>query len=201
MRREDLFEAIGMVKESQLAVCEKHRNPSVVTHREDSKMKNGKYSANSKRKGMPKIWLIAAIIAAMVFLMGCAVAYVLSLDNLVLGTEYIEDRTGITEPRTQLSLQGFVGSNSYQAAKEWFDFLQTYDPDGAIEFSDEADNVEFPEDYQFYFLYSMEMKQKLDEICEKYDLDLLGPMLVDTTADNMFRELGIRVYDCLKKLL
>ncbi len=191
MRREDLFEAIGMVKESQLAVCEKHRNPSVVTHREDSKMKNGKYSANSKRKGMPKIWLIAAIIAAMVFLMGCAVAYVLSLDNLVLGTEYIEDRTGITEPRTQLSLQGFVGSNSYQAAKEWFDFLQTYDPDGAIEFSDEADSVEFPEDYQFYFLYSMEMKQKLDEICEKYDLDLLGPMLVDTTADNMFRELGI----------
>ena len=191
MRREDLFEAIGMVKESQLAVCEKHRNPSVVTHREDSKMKNGKYSANSKRKGMPKIWLIAAIIAAMVFLMGCAVAYVLSLDNLVLGTEYIEDRTGITEPRTQLSLQGFVGSNSYQAAKEWFDFLQTYDPDGAIEFSDEADNVEFPEDYQFYHLYSLEMKEKLDEICQKHDLELLGPMLVDTTAENMFYELGI----------
>ena len=73
MRREDLFEAIGKVKESQLAVCEKHRNPSVVTHREDSKVNNGgKYCKQTKSKRMPRIWLIAAIIAAMVFLMGCA---------------------------------------------------------------------------------------------------------------------------------
>ena len=192
MTREDLLHAIGTVEESRLARCEKHRNPSVVTHREDSKMKNGgKYCKQTKSRRMPRVWLIAAIIAAMVFLMGCAVAYVLSLDNLVLGTEFIEDRTGETEPRTRLSLQGYVGSPSYQAAKEWFDFLQTYDPDGAIEFSDEANNVEFPEDYQFYHLYSVEMKEKLDQICQKYDLELLGPMIVDTTAENMFRELGI----------
>ena len=144
------------------------------------------------RKRSPKrMWLIAAIIALILCLVGCAVAYVLSLDGMILGTEFIEDRTGVTEPRTRLSLQGYVGSPSYQAAKEWFDFLQTYDPDGAIEFSDEADNVEFPEDYQFYHLYSLEMKEKLDEICNKYDLELLGPMLVDVTADDMFRELGI----------
>ena len=72
MRREDLFEAIGMVEESRLARCEMHRNPSAVTHREDSKMKYGKYSTNTKRKGMPRIWVIAAIIAAMVLMMGCA---------------------------------------------------------------------------------------------------------------------------------
>lgn len=144
------------------------------------------------RKRSPKrMWLIAAIIALILCLMGCAVAYILSLDGMILGTEFIEDRTGETEPRTRLSLQGYVGSPSYQAAKEWFDFLQTYDPDGAIEFSDEADNVEFPEDYQFYHLYSVQMKEKLDEICDKYDLELLGPMLVDVTADDMFRELGI----------
>ena len=144
------------------------------------------------RKRSPKrIWLIAAIIALILCLVGCAVAYVLSLDNMILGTDFIEDRTGVTEPRTRLSLQGYVGSNSYQAAKEWFDFLQSYDPDGTIEFSDEAYNVEFPEDYQFYQLYSMEMKEKLDKICQKYDLELLGPMLVDVTADDMFRELGI----------
>lgn len=152
---------------------------------------NLKTAAVSKRS--PKrIWLIAAIIAAMVFMMGCAIVYVLSLDDMIIGTEFIEDRTGITEPRTRLSLQGYVGSPSYHAAKEWFDFLQNYDPDGAIEFSDEADNIEFPENYQAYHLYSMEMKEKLDEICRKYDLDLLGPMLVDTTAENMFRELGIQ---------
>ena len=154
-------------------------------------------NANTKvipmRKRSPKrMWLIAAIIALILCLVGCAVAYILSLDNMILGTEFIEDRTGVTEPRTQLSLQGFVGSNSYQAAKEWFDFLQSYDPDGAIEFSDEAYSVEFPEDYQFYQLYSVEMKDKLDEICQKYDLELLGPVLVDVTADDMFRELGIK---------
>ena len=153
-------------------------------------------NANTKvipmRKRSPKrMWLIAAIIALILCLVGCAVAYILSLDNMILGTDFIEDRTGVTEPRTRLSLQGYVGSNSYQAAKEWFDFLQSYDPDGTIEFSDEAYNVEFPEDYQFYQLYSVEMKEKLDEICQKYDLELLGPMLVDVTADDMFRELGI----------
>ena len=35
-------------------------------------MKHGKYSTNSKRHGMPRVWLIAAIIAAMVLMMGCA---------------------------------------------------------------------------------------------------------------------------------
>lgn len=73
MRREDLFDAFGMVEESRLAQCEKYRNPSVVTHREVSKMNNGgKYCKQTKRSGLPKVWLIAAIIAAMVFLMGCA---------------------------------------------------------------------------------------------------------------------------------
>lgn len=155
-------------------------------------------AANVEAKAIPvrklpprRMWLIAAMIALILCLVGCAVVYVLSLDNMILGIEFIEDRTGMTEPRTRLSLQGYVGSPSYQAAKEWFDFLQTYDPDGAIEFSDEADSIVFPEEYQFYHLYSVEMKEKLDEICQKYDLELLGPMLVDVTADDMFRELGI----------
>ena len=146
----------------------------------------------STGKRSPKrVWLIAAIIAAMVFLMGCAVVYILSLDQMILGTDYVEDQPGVTEPRTRLSLQGYVGSPSYQAAKEWYDFLQSYDQDNAIRFSEEAYSVEFSEDYQNYNLYTVAMKDKLDEICQKYDLELLGPILVDTSAENMFRELGI----------
>lgn len=150
-------------------------------------------NVKAAQKHSPKrIWLIAAVVALILCLAGCAVAYVLSLDNMILGTAYIEDlRTGETEPRLQLSLQGYVGSPSYQAAKEWYDFQQTYDQDGAILFSDEAYSVEFSEEYQNYNLYSVEMKNKLDEICQKYDLELLGPILVDTTTENMFRELGI----------
>ena len=176
MNSNDLFDIIGETPEAYVL---------------DAANANVKVIPMGKRS--PKrMWLIAAIIALILCLVGCAVAYVLSLDNMILGTDFIEDRTGVTEPRTRLSLQGYVGSNSYQAAKEWFDFLQSYDPDGAIEFSDEAYSVEFPEDYQFYQLYSVEMKDKLDEICQKYDLELLGPVLVDVTADDMFRELGIK---------
>lgn len=53
----------------------------------------------STGKRSPKrVWLIAAIIAAMVFLMGCAVVYILSLDQMILGTDYVEDQPGVTEP-------------------------------------------------------------------------------------------------------
>ena len=133
MNSNDLFDIIGETPETYVL---------------DAANVNTKVIPMQKRS--PKrMWLIAAIIALILCLVGCAVAYVLSLDEMILGTEFIEDRTGETESRTSLSLQGYVGSPSYQAAKEWFDFLQTYDPDGAIAFSDEADNVEFPEDYQF----------------------------------------------------
>ena len=179
MNSVDLFEIIGDTPESYVL---------------DAGKVDAKVIPMQKHR-VKKFWMTAAIIALILCLVGCAVAavaYVLSLDNMVLGTGYFEDRKGEQIPITQLSLQGFEGSPSYQAAKEWYDFLQVYDPDGSIEFSDEADNITFPEDYQAYFLYSTEMKEKLDEICRKYDLDLLGPMLVDTTADNMFRELGIK---------
>ena len=129
MRREDLFESIGMVEESRLARCENNRNPSLVIHREDSKMKNGKYFADTKRKGMPKIWLIAAIIAAMVFLMGCA-WIILRMQDMKLGDETLYydvfDDEGFVgrEPVEMevLTFAGVKGSPSYQAAKEWFDF-------------------------------------------------------------------------------
>lgn len=172
MKSIDLFEIIGETP------------PRYILDTENTK--------TAQKRSPKRIWLIAAVVALILCLAGCAVAYVLSLDNMVLGTAYIEDlRTGETEPRLQLSLQGYVGSPSYRAAKEWYDFRQTYDQDGAIRFSDEAYSVEFSDEYQNYDLYSVEMKNKLDEICQKYDLELLGPILVDTTAENMFRELGV----------
>ena len=175
MNSNDLFDIIGESPERYVL---------------DAANVNTKVISTGKRS--PKrVWLIAAIIAAMVFLMGCAVVYILSLDQMILGTDYVEDQPGVTEPRARLSLQGYVGSPSYQAAKEWYDFLQSYDQDNAIRFSEEAYSVEFSEDYQNYNLYTVAMKDKLDEICQKYDLELLGPILVDTSAENMFRELGI----------
>ena len=73
MRREDLFDAIGMVDDQRLARCDEERLPSVVSHKEDLKMSNGyTFTVKPKRSRMPKVLLIAAIIAAMVLMMGCA---------------------------------------------------------------------------------------------------------------------------------
>lgn len=138
-----------------------------------------------------RIWLIAAVIAVAALLVGC-VAYALSVSDLVLGTYYAEDyRTGETEPRFALSLQGYTGSNGYLAAQEWFEWEKNYDPDYEIITSIDDKNTGIPEEYISYNCYTQEMKDKIDEICEKYDLKLLGMTLADTSADNMFGALQI----------
>lgn len=79
MRREDLFDAIGMVNEDRLIRCEKHRNPSVATHRKDSDMHIGKYERTGKSRHIKRVWLIAAIITLMTVLMGSAIVKLVSM--------------------------------------------------------------------------------------------------------------------------
>lgn len=70
-------------------------------------------------------------------LVGCAVVYMLSLQDLKPGEEIREDsRTGTTEVRQVLSLQGVVGTPGYLASKEWYEWEQAYDPDMEIYHSD-----------------------------------------------------------------
>ena len=202
MRREDLFNAIGMVDESRLDRCEKKRNPDLVTHREDSKLKNsGKYCNESKRRGMPKVWLIAAIIGTMVFLMGCA-WIVLRMQEMWLGEEDIyydvfsdEGYVGKEAVTKQvLTFAGVKGTTSYQAAKEWFDFLQTYDPDKEIFLSVCSDMPEFPEEYSSYQLYTQEMKDMLDGILQKYNLKPVGSLLAFSTVENVCAALEVEKF-------
>lgn len=80
MRREDLFNAIGMVDDDRLVRCEKNRGPSMVIHEEDSKMKNGKYSNTRRSAGVKRIWLVAAVIALATVLMGSAIAALVSMN-------------------------------------------------------------------------------------------------------------------------
>ena len=199
MRREDLFEAFGMVEESRLAQCEKYRNPSVVTHREVSKMNNGgKYCKQTMRSGMPKVWLIAAIIAAMVFLMGCA-WIILRMQDMKLGDETLYydvfDDEGFVgrEPVEMevLTFAGVKGSPSYQAAKEWFDFLHAYDPDNKIYETVWQDWPNFPEEYSAYHLYSQEMKDALDSILRKYNLKPVGSLLAFNSVENVCAALDV----------
>lgn len=144
--------------------------------------------------------LIAAVIALMVFLMGCALA-VLRLNDLKIGEEtytqrplYLEDgtKTAATEKvREIISLQGVAESKNQQAAKEWYDFIQSYDQDRTL--FNSSENFTKPAAYDAYWVYSQEMVDKADEICEKYGLKLegQGALLLTQAQDRLKEILGI----------
>ena len=188
MTRDDLLHAIGMVDDERLARCEKNREPSVVTHREDSKMKNGKYSTNTKRHRMSRVWLIAAIIAAMVFLMGCG-WLMMRLQHMTTDAPPFTDYWG--EERSIISLQGFEASKNYEAFLEWQEFLDSYDPDNSILYANNDFYLQMPDAYYSYECYSWEMVDKIDEICEKYSLEPLGKSYVFRQMEHLFEALGI----------
>ena len=105
-----------------------------------------------------RLWLIAAVIALALLLVGCAVAYVLRLQDMAFGQETQEAFEGDVRNRTLLSLQGVKGTPGYQATKEWYEWLQTYDMDMAIYHSEEALSEDFGDDY--YALGDMENARK-----------------------------------------
>lgn len=171
MKAMDLLVGLGGVKDSYVIGAEEFRQ--------------GKYKV--KRLPVRKVWLIAAVIALMLLLVGCAVVYILRMQNLKVGeysfyvpTEYDENGNVIPvesqEPIILLSLQG----TNMEALTEWVAFTNTYDQDLTI--AHEADEAtksgspwDIPENYHLtYGCYSQEMVDKLNEIVEKYDLKLLS---------------------------
>lgn len=178
MKAMDLLDSFGQVRDSYVVQAGQFRE--------------GKQAPQTKRLSLRRPLLVAAIVALTLLLVGCAVVYMLSLQDLKLGEEIREDsRTGTTEVRQVLSLQGVVGTPGYLASKEWYEWEQAYDPDMEIYHSDEAFSEDFGEEYYAYNLYSREMKEKVDEICEKYGLELLGRAYTDTDIEETFRAMGI----------
>lgn len=143
------------------------------------------------RRKAPRVWLLAATIALALLLVGCAVVYVLSLKDMAFAKETREYYDGFSQEVTLLSVQGVEGTPGYQATKEWYDWLEGYDTDMAIYHSEAAFSEDFGEEYETYNLYSREMKEKLDEICEKYGLSLLGKMYVDPNVEAGYQALQI----------
>ena len=147
-------------------------------------------NAAVKKFPAKRIWLIAAVVAVLALLAGC-VAYMLNLQDLVLFENTYEDwKTGETEPKTVISLQGPAGSKAYLAAKEWLEWKASYDPEREL-YSEEA-CAAFPEEYQPYGIYTQEMKDKLDEICRKYNVELMGCPYYDTDHGYILEALQIR---------
>lgn len=176
MKAMDLLTALGGVKDTYVIGAEDFRQ--------------GKHKV--KHISTRKMWFIAAVIALALLLVGCTVAYVLSLKDMAFGEEVQEYYDGSSQNRTLLSLQGVEGTPGYQASKEWYEWRQTYDTDESVYHSEEAFSEDFGDAYYAYNLYSREMKDKVDEICAKYDLELLGKMYVDPDVEAACEALQIQ---------
>ena len=166
----------------------------------------GVFSAKTVHRTIRRPLLVAAIIALTLLLVGCAVVYVLSMQEINIGQQqtyqdvfeydpdsgqaiaYLGQET-VTEE--VLTLAGLKGSPNYQAAQEWFDFKQTYDPNKEILSSVWGNLPEFPPEYASYNIYTQEMKDKLDEIIEKYDLKLIGSTIPFKTEELTLKALGL----------
>lgn len=132
------------------------------------------------RPSTRRIWLVAAAIALMLLLLGCAVAYVLNLQDLKVGefhyNDYQHDENGnliATEKKTNDLISS---QNAHQdALAEWLEFLESYDQDGSLLAANDNNASGIPEPYRLtYHCYTWEMVEKLDEIADKYDLQLLS---------------------------
>ena len=146
--------------------------------------------------------ILAAAIALILALVGCAIIF--GLRHLKIGeyinNTFIQSSGGNQEiaarpdatPKDLISLQGFVDSVPYKAAREWQEFLQTYDKDGALLAQADFDDYQEPVEYMSYMCYTQEMQDKIDAICSKYGLSLLGPVNLVDYGWQVFDAVGIR---------
>ena len=188
MRPIDLLKSFGSVRDAYVLSAEAFRQ--------------GTHQPQSRRISAKRIWLMAAVIALMLLLVGCTVVYVLRMQNLTVGKydPYIPvayDENGEIIPvETQknpmyLSIQGV----HTEALAEWLEFTENYDRDGSImlEADRSRSSWDLPDSYHLtYGCYSQEMIDKLDEIAEKYDLKLLSAYITCQRyeMDVMFQALG-----------
>ena len=151
---------------------------------------NETISRENARMGFRRPLLIAAMVALTALLVGCAVVYVLRLQDVVIGQK-VYTPVNTSQPaleRTQISLQGYVGSPGYQASKEWYEFRETYQyPENEPEIP-----MEQRLDYLAYGCFYPEEIARVDEICEKYGLNKLGHEWIEESVDITFDALGIQ---------
>ena len=169
----DLLEAIGDVKEPYVQEA----------------LRTKKSLAPPRRPALRKSVLIAAAIALALLLMGC-VAVFLGLQQRQVGeytyTQNFDDQGLVAEPTQKtMAVAAMTGSGespAHLAAKEWWAFIDSYDPG---QLGNDPDLADIPNNYEYtYSCSTQEMVDKLDSIAETYDLKLLDTRVVVQSAQN-----------------
>ena len=118
----ELFTALGGISTEHLTGAEDLQNKPCVR--------------KSQKMQMKRAVLIAAIIALTLLLVGCAVVYVLSMQDVKIGeaTEtrdyrlvdgtYVEDPHEVSQ--NVLTLAGLKGTKAYQACADFYAFKEEY---------------------------------------------------------------------------
>ena len=136
----------------------------------------GKQKEKKSHRGIHRPFLLAALIALLLMLVGCGIVYVLHLQDLKIGeqvipqTQYDDSGNRIRETEVELdvfSMQGIKGSPNYLANQEWLAFTNSYTHTGGEYWESEPE-------YWAYSVQNQEMVDKLDEICAKYGLKIIG---------------------------
>ena len=194
MNGKDIFLGLKYVGDDLIEKAEYGQFPTKAEHTATQK----------KRMSIRRPFLIAAIIAMMLLLVGCAVIYVLSLQEIKLGDQTVTYDISNFDPETGefyegqesvhqqvLTLAGLSNTPAAKAAREWYEFTDSYDPDLEIKKSVWGNIPDFGDKYYGYDLYTQEMKDKLDEILDKYDLKLRGKLIEFETPKRMLQAMDI----------
>ena len=155
----------------------------------------GAYEAPGKAHRIRRPFLLAAVIALLLLLVGCAAVYVLKMEHVKIssGTAqqdyslvdgvYVEDPHTINT--TTLSMAGLKGSNAYKACADFYAFKTKYTTDG--EEMGKAGTL--PEGY--WDTYGDVMDAKAQELAEQYGLKPEGQALTFRTTRNLCDALGV----------
>ncbi len=131
-----------------------------------------------------KLWLLAAIIALLLLLVGCAAAFLWLQDRSISQQTYTQrfDAQGhYIEPTEKtldtVTLFGSGGSNMQKALAEWLEFQWNYLDFSELNLTDE-EAEKIPERYHYtYDCYTPEMVEELERITEEYNLKLLDTQI------------------------
>ena len=177
MNGKDIFLGLQFVGDDLVEEAEVfHFSARAKNHAAAHEKKRGAFEEKTYAKSRRTL-LVAIICLLVLLLAGCGIAYMLSLRQLELGTQTVplptdasQDGTAPTETETQLtvfSLQGIEGTPNYQASQEWLAFTQSYTRSG-------GDYWDSDPAYWAYSVQDQTMVDKLDEICAKYGLSVIG---------------------------
>ncbi len=160
------------------------------------------YKETDARPRMKRLFLIAAVIALISLLVGCGIVYVLKMQDLKLGDRQVtqerwdESKGSMVSETVQtqvLTFSGLKGSAGYEAAGEWYQFQQTYDPDWKryLENKDSDDPWQAPAEYAYYNIYTPDMAAKIDAITQKYGLKPAGAPVKAVSSNALLSYLGL----------